>query len=80
MNLSRSAFFKKLKSITGLAPVDLVKDIRLNKAIELMRQSDLSISEIAFAVGFKDAGYFGKCFRKKYQMSPRDYLNQLHKT
>jgi signal transduction histidine kinase/ligand-binding sensor domain-containing protein/DNA-binding response OmpR family regulator len=79
LNLSRSAFFKKLKSITGLAPVDLVKDIRLNKAVELMRKTDMSISEIAFAVGFKDAGYFGKCFKKKYQLSPRDYLNAYKK-
>jgi AraC-like DNA-binding protein len=79
LNLSRSAFFKKLKSITGLAPVDLVKDIRLNKAVELMRKTDMSISEIAFAVGFKDAGYFGKCFKKKYQVSPRDYLNAYKK-
>lgn len=79
LNLSRSAFFKKLKSITGLAPVDLVKDIRLNKAVELMKKTDMSISEIAFAVGFKDAGYFGKCFKKKYKLSPRDYLNTCKK-
>lgn len=44
-----------------------------------MRKTDMSISEIAFAVGFKDAGYFGKCFKKKYQVSPRDYLNAYKK-
>lgn len=76
LNISRSAFFKKLKSITGLAPVDLVKETRLRKAVELMKSSDLSVSEIAFAVGFKDPGYFGKCFKKKYMMSPRDWLNE----
>ncbi|WP_349945753.1 hybrid sensor histidine kinase/response regulator transcription factor, partial [Bacteroides cellulosilyticus] len=53
IGLSRSAFFKKLKSLTGLAPVDLVKEIRLNKSVELIKNTDLSISEIAFAVGFK---------------------------
>ena len=56
IGLSRSAFFKKLKSLTGFAPVDLVKEIRLNKSIELIKNSDMSISEIAFAVGFKDSG------------------------
>jgi len=76
MNISRSAFFKKLKSITGLAPVDFVKEIRLSKSVELIRSTDLSVSEIAFAVGFKDSGYFGKCFKKKYKLSPRDYLNE----
>ena len=40
IGLSRSAFFKKLKSLTGLAPVDLVKEIRLNKSIELIKNTD----------------------------------------
>lgn len=77
LNLSRSAFFKKLKSITGLAPVDVVKEIRLNKSVELMKTNDMTVSEIAYAVGFKDLGYFGKCFKKKYRLSPRDYMSEL---
>ena len=79
IGLSRSAFFKKLKSLTGLAPVDLVKDIRLNKSVELIKNTDLSISEIAFAVGFKDSGYYSKCFRKKYNQTPREYMNEWRK-
>ena len=79
IGLSRSAFFKKLKSLTGLAPVDLVKEIRLNKSIELIKNTDLSVSEIAFAVGFKDSGYYSKCFRKKYNQSPREYMNEWRK-
>ena len=79
IGLSRSAFFKKLKSLTGFAPVDLVKEIRLNKSVELMKNSDMSISEIAFAVGFRDAGYFGKCFRKKYNQTPREYMNECRR-
>ncbi len=75
VGLSRSAFFKKLKSLTGLAPVDWVKEIRLNKSVELIKKTDLSISEIAFAVGFNDSGYFSKCFRKKYNQTPREYIN-----
>lgn len=79
IGLSRSAFFKKLKSLTGLAPVELVKDIRLNKSIELIKNTDMSISEIAFAVGFKDSGYYSKCFRKKYNQTPREYMNEWRK-
>lgn len=79
IGLSRSAFFKKLKSLTGFAPVDLVKEIRLNKSIELIKNSDMSISEIAFASGFKDSGYFSKCFRKKYNQTPREYMNEWRK-
>lgn len=79
IGLSRSAFFKKLKSFTGLAPVDLVKEIRLTKSIELIKQTDLTISEIAFKVGFKDSGYYSKCFRKKYNQTPREYMNEWRK-
>lgn len=73
IGLSRSAFFKKLKSLTGFAPVDLVKEIRLTKAARLIETTDDSITEIAYSVGFRDAGYFGKCFRKKYDMTPKEY-------
>lgn len=76
VGLSRSAFFKKLKNILGIAPVEFIKEIRLNKAEELIKNTDLSISEIAYTVGFRDAGYFSKCFRAKYNQSPRDYINQ----
>lgn len=79
IGLSRSAFFKKLKSLTGLAPVDLVKEIRLNKSVELIKNTDLSVSEIAFAVGFKDSGYYSKCFRKKYNQTPREYMGEWRK-
>lgn len=79
IGLSRSAFFKKLKSLTGLAPVDLVKEIRLNKSVELIKNTDMSVSEIAFSVGFKDSGYYSKCFRKKYNQTPREYMSEWRK-
>lgn len=83
IGLSRSAFFKKLKSLTGLAPVDLVKEVRLSKAAGLIETTDNNITEIAYSVGFHDAGYFGKCFRKKYGMTPKEYKklkNEKRKT
>lgn len=79
IGLSRSAFFKKLKSLTGLAPVDFVKEIRLNKSVELIKNTDLSVSEIAFSVGFKDSSYYSKCFRKKYNQTPREYMSEVRK-
>jgi len=77
LGFSRSAFFKKLKSMTGLAPVDLIKEIRLSKSIDLIKHTDLTISEIAFEVGFSEAGYYGKCFRKKYKMTPSEYVHKF---
>ena len=77
--ISRSAFFKKLKSLTGLAPVDTIKEYRLNKSIELLQNTDMTVSEIAFAVGFKESGYYGKCFRKKYGQTPTEYMSKYRK-
>lgn len=77
IGLSRSAFFKKLKSLTGFAPVDLVREIRLNKAARLIETTDNSITEIAYSVGFRDVGYFGKCFRKKYDKTPKEYRKDI---
>ena len=77
LNISRSAFFKKMKSITGLAPIDFVKEIRLSKSVELIKTTNMSVSEIAFAVGFNDSGYFGKVFKKKYKLTPREYISDF---
>jgi len=79
IGISRSAFFKKLKSLTGLAPVDTIKEVRLTKSIELLQSTDMTVSEIAFAVGFKESGYYGKCFRKKYGQTPTEYMSKYRK-
>jgi AraC-like DNA-binding protein len=55
--------------------VDLIKEIRLSKSVELLKNTDLTISEIAFEVGFKDSGYYGKCFRKKFNQTPTEFIN-----
>jgi DNA-binding response OmpR family regulator len=80
IGLSRSAFFKKLKSLTGYSPSDLIKDVRLNKSLDLIKTTDMTITEIAFAVGFKDSGYFGKCFRKKFNQTPKECVSQWRKS
>jgi len=72
LGLSRSAFFKKLKSLTGFAPADLVKEIRLSKALSLADETDMTIAEMAYAVGFRDPGYFTRCFRQKYGCTPKE--------
>ncbi len=76
MGMSRSAFFKRLKSITGQSPSEMVKDHKLSHAMDMLKNTDLSISAVAYQSGFSDVGYFGKCFRKKYGMSARDFKKQ----
>lgn len=77
MAMSRSAFFKKLKSLTDLAPVEFVRDLRLKKSKEIFDAGEENISTVAYAVGFSNPKYFSTCFRAKYQQTPSEYLKDL---
>ncbi len=71
--LSRSTFFNKMKSLTGLSPVELIRDYRLKKAAHLIKTEQFLIKEICYMTGFSDLKYFGKCFKNKYGMTPGNY-------
>ena len=73
MAVSRSVFFKKLKTLTGLAPVEFIKEIRINKAIKLIESGEYSITQVAYMVGINDPRYFSKCFKQKMGMTPSEY-------
>ena len=72
MNLSRVQLYRKVKSITGSSPVELLRSARLKKAYQLLYTSDKSVSEVAYEVGFTAPSYFTKCFREEYGMVPGD--------
>lgn len=76
MNMSRSAFFKKFKSLTDLAPVEFVRDTRLEKGKELLEAGSKNVSEVAYAIGFNNPKYFSTCFKAKFHVSPSDYLKK----
>lgn len=76
VNLSRSVFYGKIKSIVGMSPVDFVKHIRILRAEEMIVKSDYSFSQIAYAVGFSDPKYFSKCFKKETGMTPSEYRDR----
>lgn len=74
MKLSRTAFYTKVRGITGYAPVEYLRTIRLKKAAELLLSSDhLTVSEVAYQIGFNDPLYFSKCFKQQFGMSPSKY-------
>lgn len=75
MQMSRANFYKKLKTITDLAPVELIRNIRLETAASLLRETRMTISEVAVKVGFNSNSYFGSCFKALYGMSPKEYQN-----
>jgi len=77
VGLGRSTFFKKLKGLTGMAPVELVREIRIKRAVQLLKSGEYSISEIAFLTGFNSAGYFSTCFKEKHHQSPSEFQHTL---
>ena len=76
-NMSRTGFFNKLKALTGHAPADYIRSMRLQYAAQLLREKDCSITEISDDSGFSDVRYFREVFRKYYGMSPSEYRNSM---
>ena len=73
LNMSRTSFYNKLKALTGQAPADFVRDIRLHRAAELLREGNCSITEVAEKTGFCDSKYFREVFKKRFNVSPSQY-------
>lgn len=77
VNLGRTVFYGKMKSIVGMAPIEFVRHVRLQRAEELVAKSKENFSQIAYAVGFADPKYFSKCFKKETGMSPSEYRERF---
>jgi DNA-binding response OmpR family regulator/nitrogen-specific signal transduction histidine kinase len=73
VHLSRTHLFRKLKALANVTPVELISDIRLQKAAELLRARGDSITQISYDVGFREQSYFAKRFRKKFGVNPSEY-------
>jgi signal transduction histidine kinase/ligand-binding sensor domain-containing protein/CheY-like chemotaxis protein len=73
MAMSHSALFNKIKLFTDLSLNEFIRSCRLQRAAQLIAETDLSISEITYSVGFNDLKYFRECFRKEFNMSPSEY-------
>lgn len=78
MNLSRAVFYTKLKTITGLSPIDFLRDIRVKRACQLIDSGNYTMSQIAFMTGFKDPKFFSRTFRKIMECSPTEYKERTH--
>lgn len=74
IGMGRTTFYKKFKSLTNLAPVEFVREMRLKRAKQFLDANGQNISEIAYAVGFNSAKYFSTCFKDEYGVSPSEYL------
>ena len=73
MNMSRSSFYRKIKALTDMTPVDYLKMRRLEQAATLLRQG-IRITEVAERVGFTSSSYFAKCFKSRFGVLPKDFI------
>lgn len=72
-NMSRTSFYNKLKAMTGQAPADYIRIIRLKRAAQLLQEGEHSITEVAEMTGFNDSKYFREVFKKHFKVSPSKY-------
>lgn len=75
IGLSRVQLYRKVKAVTGMSVVDLLRKSRLRRSKKLLEETDKSISEIAYEVGFSSPSYFTKCFKDEYGKLPGDIRN-----
>jgi signal transduction histidine kinase/ligand-binding sensor domain-containing protein/AraC-like DNA-binding protein len=79
LHMSRVAVYKKLFTLTGKAPLDFIRSVRLQRAALLLEKTDKTIAEIAYEVGFNDPKYFSRFFKSVYQVTPTTYMAEHRK-
>lgn len=79
MAMSTSQLYRKTTSLFCLSPNNLLKEYRLEKAKEMMRSKDATVSEITFSTGFASPSYFTKCFKSRYGLLPMQYIELARK-
>ncbi|MEL6919316.1 MAG: DNA-binding response regulator, partial [Bacteroidota bacterium] len=74
MNMSRVQLYRKMKAIIGYSATDFIRQYRLKKASDYLKNKKGTVSEIAYEVGFNNLSYFTKCFKDVYGVTPSQYL------
>jgi len=75
VGLSRVQLYRKVKALTGLSPVELLRQVRLQQGYVLLSTTNKTVQEIAYEVGFGTPGYFSKCFKQQYGKYPTELRN-----
>lgn len=76
LTISRVQLYRKVKAILGISVSDHINNMRLDKSKELLKKSELNISEIAYAVGFSSPNYFSTSFKNKFGVTPKEYKSK----
>ena len=76
MAMSRTVFYNKIRSLTGQSPIDIIIDVRMKKAANLLREKKYTIAEIAYLTGSSNPKYFSTAFKKYYGVSPSSFIQE----
>ena len=75
VGMSRMQLHRKLKALTGLSATEFIRSQRLKLAAQLLKKSEINVSQVGYSVGFNDHAYFSKCFKEMYHCTPTEYAN-----
>ena len=76
VGVSRMQLYRKFNALTNMTVKEFVRSIRLKRAAQLLLEKKMTVTEIAYAVGFKDLSHFRKCFHREYGMSASEFINK----
>ena len=75
MSMNRVTLYKRMMKVTGRAPLEFIRLIRLKRAAQLLKESQRTVAEIAYEVGFNNPKYFSRYFRDEFGMLPTHFRN-----
>ena len=76
VSMSSVQLYRKLKAITAQTPVDVIRNMRLDRAQTLLQQRAGNVAEVAYAVGFANLSYFAKCYKERFGVTPSEFLKK----
>jgi signal transduction histidine kinase/ligand-binding sensor domain-containing protein/DNA-binding response OmpR family regulator len=76
MAMGRTLFYQKIKVLTNQSVNDFIQTVKLKKAVQLMNNSNLRVSDICYEIGFSSPRYFATCFKKQFGKTPTEYMEQ----
>ncbi|WP_316785904.1 two-component regulator propeller domain-containing protein [Pedobacter frigiditerrae] len=79
VGMSRGSLYHKLLEITGLTPIEYIRSVKLERAVELLEKSDYNVAQIAYMTGFGTPSYFSRLFKAQFNMLPSEYINAKRK-
>lgn len=80
MGMGRTVFYRKMKSLMGVSPIDFVKSMRIKRSAQLLEHSEYTVSEVAYMSGFASPQYFNKVFKDAMNCTPKEYKIMIKQT